>query len=166
MTLQEIWSQTVTQVRTSPLVTGAISLVTILTIMFCIFLILLGVTFLLRMFFKNHPTIDMFHKTFLYVVTMSGVIVLLVGGVLGLALPLIPGALLIILGLVLLRKYHRSEWMDRHLVRLTIKMRLKHSWRRFLGLIRRYRKKKLYRKEQMLQSTMKTKPRKNGKTLK
>jgi hypothetical protein len=75
--------------------------------------ILLLITLLLRRFFKRHPLVTRVHRILIYLLTMSGVFLLVVAGVLGLFLPIIPGIPLLLAGLLLMRRYHKSKWLEK-----------------------------------------------------
>jgi hypothetical protein len=87
-----------------------------LGIVFIAFTVVVGVllilTYLLKTFFYRHSVVNQFHKTLIYLFTMSGVVLLFIGGILGVLLPIIPGIPLIIAALLLMRKYHRWEWLE------------------------------------------------------
>jgi formate-dependent nitrite reductase membrane component NrfD len=113
MTLLEWWEQSVHEFRHSKLFSGTVSFgVTVLSVFLAI-LLLLCVTFLLRQFFKRYAFINHAHKILIYLLTMSGVVMLILAGLLGLVLPLIPGIPLLLAALLLMRKYHRFAWVER-----------------------------------------------------
>ena len=96
-------------------ISGTVYTGTLVLIAFCILLVLVGVTFLLRQFFKRHPLVNRAHKILIYLLTMTGVMALFIGGIVGILLPIIPGVLFIFIGLLLMRKYHRWKWLDRQM---------------------------------------------------
>lgn len=91
-------------------------------------LVLLFVTVLLRMFFKHHPMINRAHRVLIYLLTMTGVAALLLAGMMGLLLPIIPGIPLILAALFLMRKYHKVPWIEK--VILYFKHKVRHFKRK------------------------------------
>lgn len=137
--MNELWSGAVRRVVESPFLRGAVSAGVLLLILLLILLVLLGITILLRMFFRRHPLVDRAHRVLAYLVTMAGVVVLLIGGILGMVLPIIPGIVLIIFALVLLRKYHKNKWLDSKIRYLQIRMHIRRSVRKLKARIRKHR---------------------------
>jgi hypothetical protein len=88
--------------------------------------ILFAFTWLLRRFFIKHPVIDRAHRMLIYLLTMSGVALLLVAGVLGVLLPVIPGIPLLIAGFLLMRKYHPWPWLEARIAALKARLREEH----------------------------------------
>jgi hypothetical protein len=148
------WTGAVTYVKASPLLIGAVSTGAALLIVLCVLCICLAITYILRQFFKRHPLINRAHRLLIYLITMGGVVILLLGGILGLILPIIPGFVLILFALVLLRRYYRTPWMESK-----IKM-LRKALRKRVRTFRAHHEehklereaRRLARKEAMLQS--------------
>jgi hypothetical protein len=112
MTFSQWWQESITAFRESKLFSGTVSVgITVLSVFLAI-LLLLGVTFLLRQFFKRYTVINQAHRILIYMLTMSGVVLLILAGLLGLVLPLIPGIPLLLAGVLLMRRYHRFHWIE------------------------------------------------------
>jgi hypothetical protein len=112
MTLLEWWEKSIAAFRHSRLFDNTVSIgVTVLSVFLAI-LLLLSVTFMLRQFFKRYTIINQAHKILIYMLTMSGVVMLILAGVAGLMLPLIPGIPLLLGALLLIRKYHKFVWLE------------------------------------------------------
>ena len=85
--------------------------------------ILLLITIVLHRFFTRHPVVTRARKVLIYLLTMSGVFLLIVAGILGLFLPIIPGIPLLLAGLLLMRKYHKSVWLEEKIAAFKRRMR-------------------------------------------
>lgn len=118
-------SEAVSAIRESWIVKSAIHTGLLLLVLVLVLLVLLGVTFLLKWFFGKDPTVDRAHRIVISLLTMVGVVILMIGGLLGLFLPIIPGVLLIFFALALMRKYYRNAWLDAKLHALQVKLRIK-----------------------------------------
>jgi hypothetical protein len=81
--------------------------------LFLSLVVMLGVTYSLRLFFKKHEFVTKTHKVLIYILTMSGVIALLLAGILGIFLPIIPGIPLLMAAFLLMRRYHKIPVVER-----------------------------------------------------
>jgi hypothetical protein len=122
MTLRESWSKGIGIITRSNAFQDTVFLTKIVLIVVVILGILVTITFLLRRFFKNHM-VNRAHKILIYLFTMAGVLALIIGGLLGIALPIIPGIPLLIGAFLLMRKYHRWEWLERKIAPLEARLR-------------------------------------------
>ena len=112
---------------------GVITLGAALAIVAVTLGVFVGITFLLRRYFRHHRFVNRAHRTGVYLLTMLGVAILLVGAFLGALLPVIPGVLFLLLALLLMRRYHRSKWVDARIRYFRFKLRIKRAIRRRLG---------------------------------
>jgi UPF0716 family protein affecting phage T7 exclusion len=96
----------------SPLYRGTVLTGQLLILAFLVILLLFCITVLVRIFIKRHPLITRAHKILLYLLTMSGVLILFLGAIIGAMLPIIPGFLFLFLGVLLMRKYHKWTWIE------------------------------------------------------
>jgi type III secretory pathway component EscV len=85
----------------------------------CILLILVSITFLLRRFFRNHE-VNRIHRILIYLLTMAGILALVIAGILGALLPLLPGIPFFIAALLLMRKYHKWQWLETQIKKVKI----------------------------------------------
>jgi len=130
MTLVEFGQLIMNAVRASAIWKGAITTGLLLLAVVGVIAVIATVLFALRQFFKRDPTIRKAYKISVYLLTLSGVIILLFGALVGFFVPVIPGLLLLLLALILLRRIYRNKWMDKNINRLRWQLRLKRSVRR------------------------------------
>lgn len=123
MTLSELFNSLLRAIATSWLVKGLAYGAAVFAAISIIIAVLLAATLILHIFFKHHPFIRQARKTLVYLLTICGVLALLMGGILGLVLPVIPGIVLILAGLLLLRKYHKFTWLENRIRALKAKIR-------------------------------------------
>ena len=112
MLLSELKNQLLEKIHDSWLLKGVAFGVAGIIILFIILAALLGMVILLHRFFIQHPVITRARRILAYLLTMVGVIALVIGGLLGLILPIIPGIALLLAGFLLLRKYHKFVWIE------------------------------------------------------
>lgn len=123
MTLSEFFDGLLHTVATSWPVKGLAYGAAVFASISIIIAVLLAATLILHIFFKHHPFIRRARKILIYLLTICGVLALLMGGILGLVLPIIPGIVLILAGLLLLRKYHKFTWLENRIHALKMKLR-------------------------------------------
>jgi len=116
MTLQEFWTDVIHSAERLGVIRNAKTAVFFFLALIISLCVMLGVTIILRRFFKRHVLITRTHKVLIYMLTMSGVAALLFAGILGLVLPIIPGIPLLLAGLLLMRRYHRFGLVERVLL--------------------------------------------------
>jgi hypothetical protein len=120
--LLELWKEGSGAVRHSDIFRAAIIFGKILLVVLIVLGILIGVTFLLRRFFKNHVVVNRAHRVLIYIFTMAGVLALVMAGLLGVVLPIIPGIPFLIAAFFLMRKYHKSAWIEEKVAALKQKL--------------------------------------------
>lgn len=150
MTLIDALKDAVMTLQDSLLYRGTLFTGTVLVFVVCILAILLGVTFLLRIFFKRHPVVNRAHKTLIYLLTMAGVLALLFAGFVFSMVPLIPGVLFVFIALLLMRRYHRWVWLDRKIALIARQIRRTTLGQRYYAWRKRIREERLRRKEERL----------------
>jgi hypothetical protein len=126
--MKETFAAIIDAIRDSTILRGAVSTLAFFLILLCILFILTCVSYTLRRYFRRHEGIKRVHRLFIYLMTMTGVVVLLTGGLLGLVFPFIPGVFLILAALLLLRRYHRSQWIDHKISYLELKLKFKKGY--------------------------------------
>ena len=112
-------------IRDSTIFRGAVSALVFLVILIVLLLVLLGFILLLRHVFKEHVVVKRAHRIIVYLLTITGMIACFLGGLLGFIFPIIPGLLLFLAGLLLLRRIYKNEWVDENITWLEIKLHLK-----------------------------------------
>lgn len=128
MSVREQVLGTLDSLRGSALLKGAISLVWALLFIGGVLILLLLLTFLLRQFFRAHEGIKKTQRILIYLLTMAGVLILTIGGLLGIILPVIPGFLLLLIALLLLRRYHKHPWIENKILYLRWRLRLREQY--------------------------------------
>ena len=123
MTLGEFFDGLLHTIATSWPVKGLAYGAAVFASISIIIAVLLAATLILHIFFKHHPFIQRARKILIYLLTICGVLALVMGGILGLVLPIIPGIVLILAGLLLLRKYHKFTWLESRIHALKMKIR-------------------------------------------
>jgi hypothetical protein len=137
-------------IRESLLFKGTVVTGMLVFIAFCTILVLLGITMLLRQFFKRHPLVDRAHRMLIYLLTMTGVLALFIGGIIGIMLPVIPGVVLIVIGLLVMRRYHRWKWFDAQFAKHRRKLRKTALYKRFHLWRLEHRRRKRVRLQEKL----------------
>ncbi|MDD9953012.1 MAG: hypothetical protein OXR66_01610 [Candidatus Woesearchaeota archaeon] len=94
------------------LLKGALSTGIGVLVFVCILAILTGLLHLLRSYFRQHSGIRKTYKFLLYLLTMAAVFALLIGWLIGIILPIVPGFVFLFLALVLIRKYYKHPWLE------------------------------------------------------
>jgi hypothetical protein len=130
--VQGLWTEFLTGIQNSSLLHGATTAGIILAAVAGMLGTLVLTTFLLRRYFKRRPFIDRAHRGGVYLLTMLGVFVLLLGAILGALLPIIPGVVFLLLAMVLLRKYHKNRWVETKIRYLQFRLRVKRALKRHL----------------------------------
>ncbi len=127
MTLAAWVQAAIEDIRASPITHGAVTGGIILLAIAGALGIVVWTTFLLRRYFKRNPFIDRAHRVGVYLLTMLGVLVLLIGAALGAMLPVIPGILFLLFAFLLLRKYHKNRWVEARIRYIELKLRIKRA---------------------------------------
>ncbi len=130
--IQGLWVDFIAGVRDSQILHGAATAGIILAAIGGALGILVLTTFLLRRYFKRRPFIDRAHRAGVYLLTMLGVFVLLVGAFVGALLPVIPGVVFLLFALLLLRQYHKNRWVEAKIRYLQFRLRVKRALKRHL----------------------------------
>jgi hypothetical protein len=149
MSISSLWSETIAAVHNSAVYRGTIVTGTLLLISLGIILALLCVTFFLRQFFKRHPLVNRIHRILIYLLTMGGVLALFIAGLIGIVLPIIPGIIFILIGLLLMRRYHRWVWLDEKIMFYRKKMRKSPLWIKIRTYFRARKQEIQVRKERL-----------------
>jgi ABC-type phosphate transport system permease subunit len=125
MTLQEWMLASAQRVQESTILKHAVGIVAFLLIVLLLLFLIFLFTLTLRSFFKHHPFVNRAHRSVVYLLSMVGVCVLLTGALVGAMLPIVPGVLFLFFALLLLRKYHRNEWLDNRFKAIAHTLRIK-----------------------------------------
>jgi hypothetical protein len=112
MKIADTWYGGVRLVRSSVLFHNVASVLIVLTLVVCALVLMFCMTVLAGYIWRGNHFLHSLSVVLLYSLTMCGVIMLALLGILGLFLPLIPGIPLLLGALLLLRKYHRWEWLE------------------------------------------------------
>jgi len=138
MTLASVWRDGLAAIGRSDFVRGAFSILVVLIVVFTLIALLFLLTYILRKFVHRDPIIDRTHRTLIYLLTMGGAVTLILAGFLGVFLPILPGIVLVVAGLLLLRRYHRWQWLETRITRLKEKVHVQREMYR----IRRERRRR------------------------
>jgi fatty acid desaturase len=118
MTIATMFDHAIEMLVHSWLLRGLAYSVATLIVFIILIGVLLGGTMLLHLFFKHHPLITRARRFFIYVLTMSGMLALVIAGIMGFMLPLIPGIPFLLAGLLLLRRHHKWPWLEERVKRV------------------------------------------------
>ncbi len=83
----------------------------------------------LRRIFRTDPSVRFVYKASIYVLTMTGVLILLAAALVGFLVPVIPGSLLLLLAFLLLRRVYRNAWLEQKIRYLTWRFHLRETVR-------------------------------------